>query len=295
MPDLFSLSFFSYYRITCYRCNAEIIIGLAVPTHRQPTFVGRFMGQVGFFFYPGDWNKDTRVLTLQCRGAWIDLLGELWEHGGYVRWMLSDYARFWGCDVQTADAVVRDLSRLNTANVTWHEDGSVTVESRRIKRESSIRESNRLRKQQERERKARHRDVTDNVTRKSKSSSESESESESLLSQTDTLVDETFSVRDLVDSWNDVFKNRLPSVEWPLSTSRQRKAAARIKEHRNIEFWQKVFDRIGESRFLLGQGNGTWRCTLDFLVANDTNCVKIFEGSYNNGPQINQHKRFGQQ
>ncbi len=110
----------------------------------------------------------------------------------------------------------------------------------------------------------------------------------------DTLVDETFSVRDLVDSWNDVFKNRLPSVEWPLSASRHRKATARLKEHRTLEFWQQVFDKIGESRFLLGQGNGTWKCTLDFLINNDTNCVKIFEGSYNSGSQTNQQRRFGQ-
>ncbi len=249
------------------------------------------MSQVGFFFYPGDWNKDTRVLTLQCRGAWIDLLGELWEQGGSVRWLLTDYARFWGCDEKTADAVVRDLSRLNTANVTFDVDGYVTVESRRIKREALTRESARLRKQQERERKARHREVTGNVTAKSNASSESESESESLLDQKEDIRRPELSVQDLVDSWNEVFKDKLPLVEWPLSTTRHRKANARLKEHRTLEFWQQVFDKIGESRFLLGQGNGTWKCTLDFLINNDTNCVKIFEGSYNNA-QANRQSQF---
>lgn len=89
------------------------------------------------------------------------------------------------------------------------------------------------------------------------------------------------SVQDLVDSWNANFGAMLPKVEWPLSTSRHRKAAMRLKEHRNLEFWTKVFGNISESQFLLGKNNGTWRCTLDFLIANDSNVLKIYEGTYN--------------
>ncbi len=88
------------------------------------------------------------------------------------------------------------------------------------------------------------------------------------------------SVKDLVDSWNEVFKGRLPQVQWPLSKGRHRKCAHRLKEHSRLDFWQRVFDNIGESRFLLGNGNGNWTCTLDFLIANDTNCVKVYERSY---------------
>ncbi len=92
--------------------------------------------------------------------------------------------------------------------------------------------------------------------------------------------DNEISVKDLVESWNEIFKGRLPQVEWPLSKTRHHKCACRLKEHSRLDFWQRVFDNIGESQFLLGRSNGSWACTLDFLIANDTNCTKIYEGSY---------------
>lgn len=91
------------------------------------------------------------------------------------------------------------------------------------------------------------------------------------------------SVTELVESWNEVFSGKLPSVLMPLSRSRELKARARLKEHQSQDFWQTVFNRIGASRFLLGSANGTWKCSFDFLIANDTNCIKIFEGRYDNG------------
>lgn len=91
-----------------------------------------------------------------------------------------------------------------------------------------------------------------------------------------------FSVQDFVDTWNQFFKDTpLPKVELPLSASRQRKAALRCKEHKSEEFWRRVFDNIAASQFLMGAKNGTWRCNFDFLIANDTNVIKIYEGSYN--------------
>lgn len=92
-----------------------------------------------------------------------------------------------------------------------------------------------------------------------------------------------FHVQDLVDSWNDVFGSILPKVEWPLAPSRHRKASMRVKEHQSLDFWQKVFDQIGGSDFLTGKGNGSWKCTFDFLINNDTNALKIWEGAYANG------------
>lgn len=102
---------------------------------------------------------------------------------------------------------------------------------------------------------------------------------------------EHLSVKDFVDSWNDQFTGKLPTVTWPLSESRKRHLTARLKEHRDQEdkFWTGVFTNINTSVFLLGNGTATWQCTLDFLIANDTNCVKIFEGAYNHAQ--NQSRR----
>jgi len=108
----------------------------------------------------------------------------------------------------------------------------------------------------------------------------------STLHVDDTLFDKPekdkpeISVKEFVESWNQEFSGQLPAVQWPLSASRQRKAALRINEHKNLEFWNQVFSNIDASAFLLGKNNGAWRCTFDFLVANDTNCIKIYEGAY---------------
>mgnify|MGYP001596468550 CR=1 FL=1 len=92
------------------------------------------------------------------------------------------------------------------------------------------------------------------------------------------------SVKEFVESWNEVFADRLPCVELPLSKSRTLKLKLRLQEHPKLIFWEQVFANIGQSPLLLGQNNGAkhpnWKCTLDFLIANDTNCLKIAEGNY---------------
>jgi hypothetical protein len=97
-------------------------------------------------------------------------------------------------------------------------------------------------------------------------------------------ANESLSIKDLVESWNEIFNGKLPRVTWPLSDHRRAKVVARLREHPQQEFWQHVFDTIGGSGFLLGlangKGHGKWKCTFDFLIENDTNAVKIFEGGY---------------
>ena len=161
------------------------------------------MSNPGFYFYPGDWYKDTRVLTLQCRGAWIDLLGELNEHGGFVTWTLMDFARFWGCELAQAQAIIFELDNFNTAavdiqtdgefvrNLSGHFPGSVTlpghaivtITSRRLQREIKVREDARKRKQAERERKHQSRGGHMDMSRSCPASLPSPSPSPSLKSK----------------------------------------------------------------------------------------------------------------
>jgi len=101
----------------------------------------------------------------------------------------------------------------------------------------------------------------------------------SVLPSVPSLKD-TISVSDFAESWNEQFKDQLPCVALPMNGSRNRKVSARLKEHQSLEFWQQVFTNIKSSKFLLGLSNGSWRATLDWIVANDTNCVKVYEGTY---------------
>lgn len=89
------------------------------------------------------------------------------------------------------------------------------------------------------------------------------------------------SVQEFVESWNEIISPVLPAVIWPLAPSRARKAAARLKEHPDMQFWERVFANTLQSDFLAGKKTA-WRATFDFLVANDANCLKIYEGGYSN-------------
>lgn len=87
------------------------------------------------------------------------------------------------------------------------------------------------------------------------------------------------------EDWNSTFSNRLPSVRLPLSEPRKRKLRLRLTEHPEEEFWDRVFTNIGQSPFLLGNGNQGWKCTFDFIIENESNCLKIEEGQYAKGKE----------
>lgn len=116
------------------------------------------MSKVGFFFYPGDWLKDTRVLTLEHRGCWIDLLCVLYENDGEITWSLDEIARFVTLSCAACDAFVTALSRLRVADVRYESRDKITIVSRRMKRDVTRRQDNALRKQKQRDRMKKHRE-----------------------------------------------------------------------------------------------------------------------------------------
>ena len=75
--------------------------------------------KVGFYFYRSDWIRDTRVLTLEAKGAWIDLLCILHENSGTVTWPLEAYARLWSTSVEIAAHIIMQLEQFKTADVRW--------------------------------------------------------------------------------------------------------------------------------------------------------------------------------
>lgn len=93
---------------------------------------------------------------------------------------------------------------------------------------------------------------------------------------------------DLAEAWNEhCAPLGLPAVR-ELSASRRKKALLRLGEHPRAEWWSAVFANIRASPFLRGLKGGSngsahpgWRATFDWLIENDTNGVKVFEGKYN--------------
>ena len=108
-----------------------------------------------------------------------------------------------------------------------------------------------------------------------------------LLDNTDHLKEDTHvnsaRLTSFAEDWNRDFADRLATVRLPLSESRKRKLRLRLHEHPEEDFWDTVFTNIGRSKFLNGNGSQGWKCTFDFIIENDTNCVRIAEGQYAEG------------
>ena len=79
--------------------------------------------------------------------------------------------------------------------------------------------------------------------------------------------------------WNEfATKNNKPKIA-KLSDSRKKKIALRLKEYKNLlEIFKFVLVKSEKSNFLL---NGDFY-TFDWLVENDTNILKVYEGKYDN-------------
>lgn len=97
-----------------------------------------------------------------------------------------------------------------------------------------------------------------------------------------------FTPNDLAEGYNECVAKPfgLPTVTTPLSAGRIEKARSRIREHPSQAWWNAVFDRYAQSRFLRGEcGQQGWRGgTFDFLVKNPENAIKAHEGAYTDQP-----------
>ena len=92
--------------------------------------------------------------------------------------------------------------------------------------------------------------------------------------------EEKISCNDIVQGWNEICsKKGFPKVE-RLTPDRRSKINSRLKIHKDVEFWNKVFNKIIRTPFLMGKNDRKWRVTFDWLFANDENSTKIFEGNY---------------
>jgi hypothetical protein len=92
---------------------------------------------------------------------------------------------------------------------------------------------------------------------------------------------------DLLEGWNEHCTPLGLSRVKELTATRRKHALLRLHEHPKPEFWETVFGGIRTSPFLKGlgkprkEGEKAFRVSFDWLLENDTNAVKIFEGKYN--------------
>lgn len=93
---------------------------------------------------------------------------------------------------------------------------------------------------------------------------------------------DSIKTEEIVAGWNDVLAPLgLPKVS-ELNADRKAKLRLRMMEHPDFDWWDTVFSNIKASDFLKGNNPRGWRCTLDFLINNNSNAVRIYEGEFRN-------------
>ncbi len=104
-------------------------------------------------FFPADYVRDTRLLGLAARGAWMDLLCQMWhqDRRGTVRYPLPVLARLLQIPEDEARAILEEIAAVGVGDVRWLDNGVVSVSCRRIARDWGEAEK----KAAEREKKAR--------------------------------------------------------------------------------------------------------------------------------------------
>lgn len=87
-------------------------------------------------FYLGDYIKDTRILPLNVKGGWIDLILAMWENDpqGELTGCITDFARIMNCDIHEANLVIQTLKQKKIFNHYMISDDVFKIESRKQKK-----------------------------------------------------------------------------------------------------------------------------------------------------------------
>tara|TARA_R110000868_G_scaffold9394_5_gene46933 strand:- start:4698 stop:5417 length:720 start_codon:yes stop_codon:yes gene_type:complete len=83
-----------------------------------------------------------------------------------------------------------------------------------------------------------------------------------------------------LDIWN-THCGPLPKPD-KLTKSRQAKLKARLAEEPRPDYWVSTVQRLAKSDFATGKNDRQWKASIDWLLANDSNHVKVNEGKYDN-------------
>lgn len=95
------------------------------------------------------------------------------------------------------------------------------------------------------------------------------------------VVISSISIQELADGWNEIVATEEGFKKvTKLTDDRKKRIRARLKAHPESDFWNKVLNKIPKVPFLSGKNDRKWRADFDFLIKNDENALKIYEGKY---------------
>ena len=257
-----------------------------------------------FQFFPLDWLADTTILSNEAKGAYIDILCQLWlsDTPGQRTWYKKEFTNMLRLFEHEHDVEgpIYEIASVCEVHFRDSDDNmsdfetcaTITVISRRMTRDwlklSKLKSKHKKYNDQRttKQRPDNDRKTTDRSQKLEVRSQKLEEEyippksplqgDQPVLSLVKILSPAQFG-----EDWNNYYDGKLPRIELPLSEDRKRKLKSRLSRHSQDEYWQVVFDHIAESDFLMGR-LGKWNATFDWLIANDTNPQKVFEGNYAN-------------
>lgn len=87
-------------------------------------------------FYIGDYIKDTRILPLNVRGAWVDLILFMWDsdHKGELTGTIEEFSRLMCCSIDEANLVIQTLKQKNIFDYHELPGGVMKIVSRKQKK-----------------------------------------------------------------------------------------------------------------------------------------------------------------
>ena len=91
---------------------------------------------------------------------------------------------------------------------------------------------------------------------------------------------------EVVAAWNEILGDRLQVVT-KLTDERRKKIRLRLGELSKdaddaVRQMRALFERVGQSSFLLGANSSGWVASFDWLLGSSANVVKVLEGNYDN-------------
>lgn len=253
-------------------------------------------------FYPSDWIQDTRVLSAEAKGAWLDLICAMWiaPDRGQLNWTGRQFMNFLAVDEKRAEHLLEELKAV--ANIAMDKkteatfgDGKVTVKSRRI-----LREEHKHWQALERNRRYKRRKSDAETTKRLQTSDfRLKNKTKSKPSRAEPEADKTESIRigekdhkwptpeALVALYNAEAAANLPEITM-ISPKRREKMRQFLVKFPKLDFWKEVFLETKKSKFLMGANSGEghrgFSGNLDWLLTTGKdgteNCVKTYEGRY---------------
>lgn len=130
-------------------------------------------------FFPTDYVVDTRPLTLAERGLWVDILCILWREDprGSATWPAEVWAGKCGCSVEQFLTHLQGIKYHQIGHVSIVEH-QVSISSRRMQREQTRKEQNKLAQRKHRQHNVSTRSSVESEVRGRSQKSEAETEKE---------------------------------------------------------------------------------------------------------------------